>query len=58
MPSYAAVSRAKIAYPLCKSLNACVHSFCLKPRMHQSIQSGSMARAASAMPMSVVSQPN
>src|SRR5690348_7353657 len=41
-----------------KSLNAWVHSFRRKPGMHQSMHSGSMARAASAPPMSAVSHPN
>jgi hypothetical protein len=40
------------------SLKACVHSLRRKPGMHQRMQRGSMARAASALPMSTVSQPN
>ena len=40
------------------SLNACTQSFCRKPGMHQSMHSGSIARAASTLPMSAVSQPN
>jgi len=40
------------------SLNACVHSFFVNPRMHHSMHSGSIARADSAFPMSAVSQPN
>src|SRR5512137_1202719 len=39
-------------------LKACDQSFRRKPGMHQSMQSGSMARAASAFPMSETSQPN
>ena len=30
-----------------RSLKACVHSLCVKPRMHQSMHNGSIARAAS-----------
>lgn len=41
-----------------RSLKACDHSFRRKPGMHQSMHSGSMARAASALPMSAASQPN
>src|SRR6185437_15606468 len=40
------------------SLKACVHSLCLSPGMHQSMHSGSMARAASTPPISSTSQPN
>ena len=40
------------------SLNACTQSFRRKPGMHHSMHSGSIARAASAFPMSAVSQPN
>ena len=40
------------------NLKACVHSFFMKPRMHHSMQRGSIARAASAVPISAVSQPN
>jgi hypothetical protein len=40
------------------SLKACVQRFCRRPGMHQSMQSGSMARPASTLPMSSVSQPN
>src|SRR5262249_22461127 len=46
------------AAPQVNSLNAWPHSFRTKPRMHQSMQSGSIARADSAFPMSAVSQPN
>ena len=40
------------------SLKACRQSLRRKPGMHQRIASGSMARAATAPPMSSVSQPN
>lgn len=40
------------------SANACVHSLRKKPGIHQSMHSGSIARAASTLPMSAVSQPN
>ena len=40
------------------SLNACPQLFWRKPGMHHSMHSGSMARAASAVPMSATSQPN
>src|SRR4029079_7950573 len=43
-------------YP-CSTLNACVHSFCRNPGMHQRMHSGSIARAASAAPRSSTSQP-
>src|SRR6185312_1121758 len=42
----------------CSTLNACVHSLWRKPGMHQSMHSGSIARAAVAPPRSSVSQPN
>ena len=38
-------------------MNACIQLFDLKPGMHHRMQSGSIARAASALPMSSVSQP-
>src|SRR5579863_2017119 len=40
------------------SLNACIHSLRRKPGMHHNIQRGSIARAASTLPISAVSQPN
>src|SRR4029434_10301278 len=40
------------------NLKAWDHSFRVKPGIHQSMQSGSMARAASALPISAVSQPS
>ena len=40
------------------TLNACVHESWRKPGMHQSTASGSIARAAIALPMSAPSQPN
>ena len=40
------------------SLNACVQRSSRKPGMHHSTASGSMARAAAALPMSAPSQPN
>ena len=40
------------------SLKACDHSFRRNPGMHQRMHSGSMARAASTVPMSAVSHPN
>jgi len=40
------------------SLKACVHSLRKKPGIHHSMHSGSIARAASALPMSAVSHPN
>jgi len=40
------------------SLNACIQSLRRKPGMHQRMHRGSIARAASAGPMSAVSQPN
>src|SRR5690348_5483593 len=40
------------------TLKACVHEFWRKPGMHQSCASGSIARAATALPMSAPSQPN
>jgi len=40
------------------TLNACVHEFWRNPGMHQSCASGSIARAAIALPMSAASQPN
>ena len=45
------------SYPL-SSLNACDHWFRRNPGMHQRMHSGSIARAASTVPMSAVSQPN
>src|SRR5439155_540386 len=39
------------------SLNACVHWLRRKPGMHQRTHSGSIARAASTLPMSSTSQP-
>ena len=47
-----------VTHSLWRSLKAWVHSFFVKPRMHQSMHKGSMARAASTLPMSAVSQPN
>src|SRR5579863_4709432 len=47
-----------VSQSLWRSLKAWVHSFFVKPRMHQSMHNGSMARAASALPRSAVSQPN
>ncbi len=40
------------------NLKAWTHSLRRKPGMHQSIHRGSIARAASALPMSAVSHPN
>src|SRR5215831_10808251 len=40
------------------SLNAWPHSLRVKPGISQSIHNGSIARAASTLPMSAVSQPN
>ncbi len=40
------------------SLNACVHECSRNPGMHHNMQSGSMARAAVAVPMSQPSHPN
>ena len=39
-------------------LKACVHSLRKKPGIHHNMHSGSIARAASALPISAVSHPN
>src|ERR1700691_971878 len=46
------------SYPRCRSLKAWNQSFRIKPGMHHSMHSGSIARAASALPISATSQPN
>ena len=43
---------------LVSSLKACIQSLWRRPGMHQSMHNGSIARAASALPMSAVSHPN
>src|SRR5262245_50302457 len=48
----------RLVHDYLSSLNACTQSWRRNPGMHQRMQSGSMARAASAFPMSAVSQPN
>jgi len=51
-------ARSTAAPTVRSSLNAWFHSLRLKPGMSHSMHSGSMARAASAVPKSAVSQPN
>src|SRR5205823_12127851 len=57
LPDAIIAPRAWLSYPL-SSLNACDHRLLRKPGIHQRMHSGSIARAASTVPMSAVSQPN
>lgn len=49
---------AEIGYQWVSSLKAWVHWLLRKPGMHHNMHRGSMARAASALPISAVSHPN
>lgn len=52
------VEQGYLADSLCSNLNAWVHSLRVNPGMHHSMHRGSMARAASAGPISATSHPN
>ncbi len=52
------LSQLELGHYLCNSLNAWLHWLCKKPGIHHNMAKGSIARAASAPPISAGSKPN